>query len=401
MSATFSWSASIESPTNATVVIREALLPMMLWPSVPVVREVEQRLTVIDRFVVEAALMMAPVAAADIAEVTGVPQDAVSRIAGRLVGFGLLVPDGVGFFATEAAEVALVRSSVPERQATRLTFLYLPQGDDLIAYQEGPRRVEPPMLHRMAPETVAPLPSGATERSLAGFLRERILGGQVIGLPEGIVDVDEEQVDDKQTVPLGCQAYRCAGTVITTDTNVELRLRTTGTTRKQITYKIAGAVGQAAYWSSRAQWTDAVVADWTATGGTVKTTQLGPTRWSLTVDGTAAAEAVEAGVGVNLSRAGGLYLQSDDCVTYLDVSFSPADHAACRVFAMQDALLRITEKVMDDLDEETVSDATSAARATYGLAEADLTDAAVHDQLWLDRHYLHVYALRKDFVGYE
>lgn len=401
MSVTFSWSAPIESPANATVVVREALLPMLLWPSVPVVREVEQRLTVIDRFAVEAALMMAPVTAADIAEVTGVPQDAVSRIVGRLVGLGLLVPDGVGFVAAETAEEALDRSSVPERQVTRLTFLYLPQGGDLIAYQDGPHRVEPPMLHRMVPETVAPLPPEVAERSLASFLREQLIGGQVIGLPEGIVDVEEEQVDEKQTVPLGCQVYRCAGTVITTDTNVELRLRTTGTTRKQITYKIAGAAGQAAYWSSQAQWTDDIVANWTATGGTVKTTQLGPTRWSLTVDGPAATEAIEAGVGVDLSRAGGLSIQSDDCVTYVDVSFNPADHAASRVFAMQDALLQITSKVIDDLDEETVPDATSAARATYGLTEADLSDAAVHDRLWLDRHYLHVYALRKDFVGYE
>lgn len=399
MSVTFSWSAPIASPRNAIVVVREALLPMLLWPSVPVVREVEQRLTVIDRFVVEAALLMAPVTTADVAEVTGVPQDAVGRIAGRLAGLDLLVPDGIGFAPTASAPAALTRSSVPERQVTRLTFLYLPQGDDLIAYQDGPRRIDPPMLHRVVPETMAPLPPGTAERDLAGFLRERIAGGQVIGLPEGIVDVDEEQVDEKQAVPLGCPAYRCAGTVVETDTAVELRLRTVGdANRRQITGKIVGAAGQAAYWSSRAAWTDAVVADWTATGGTVEPTRLGPTRWSLTVDGPAAASAASA--GVDLSRPAGLSVRSDDSVTYVDVSFNPADHPARRVFAMQDALLRITSKVTDDLDEESVAGAASAARATYGLAEADLTDAAVRDQLWLDGHYHHVYALRKDFVGY-
>jgi hypothetical protein len=397
VNVTFSWSAPIESARDATVVVREALLPMLLWPSVPVVREVEQKLTVIDRFVVEAALQMAPVTAVDIAEVTGVPQDAVSRIAGRLVGLGLLVPDGIGFAPTESATAALNRASVPERQVTRLAFLYLPQGDDLIAYQDGPHRVDPPMLHRMVPETMAPLHPGTAERRLAGFLRDRIVGGQVVGLPEGIVDVDEEQVDEKQTVPLGCPAYRCAGSVVTTNTNVELRLHTVGAKRKQINYKIAGAAGQAASWSSRAEWTDAAVADWTATGGTVETTQLGPTQWSLTVDGPAA---VAAAAEVDLSRSAGLSMQSDDCVTYLDVSFAPADHSARRVFAMQDALLRITSKVTDDLDEEAVADAASSARARYGLTEADLTDAAVHDQLWVNGHYLHVYALRKDFVHY-
>lgn len=393
MSVTFSWSAPIKSAKNATVVVREALLPMLSWPSVPVVREVEQRFTVIDRFVVEAALLMAPVTAADIAEVTGVPQDAVSRIAGRLVGLGLLVPDGIGFAPTEKAAGALDRSSVPERQVTRLTFLYLPQGDDLIAYQDGARRVEPPMLHRMTPETMSPLPARMAEQSLAAFLRERIVGGQVVGLPDGIVDV----VDGEQTIPLGCPVYRCAGTVVATDTDVELRLRPADP-KRQHAYKIAGAASQAAYWSARAEWTDAVVADWTATGGTVETTRLGPTTWSLTVDGPAAVEAAAA--GVDLSRPAGLSIQSDVCVTYVDVSFSPTDHAARRVFAMQDALLRITSKVIDELAEEAVSDAASAARATYGLTEADLSDVDVHDQLWLDGHYLHVYALRKDFVGY-
>jgi hypothetical protein len=394
VSVTFSWTAPIKSPANATVVVREALLPMLLWPSVPVVQEVEQRLTVIDRFVVEAALLMTPVTAADIAEVTGVPHDAVGRIAGRLVGLGLLVPDGAGFAPAETAAAALDRPSVAERRETRLTFLYLPQGDDLVAYQDGMRRVEPPMLHRTTPDTMSPLPPGTAERSLAGFLRERIIGGQVVGLPEGIVDV----VDEEQTTPFGCPAYRCAGTVVTTDTDVELRLRATGTQRRQVSYKIAGAAGQAAYWSARAEWTDAVVADWTATGGTVETARLGSTRWSLTVDGPAAVAAVAA--GIDLSRPAGLSIESDDCVTYVDVSFSAADHAALRMFAMQDALLRITSKVTGDLAEETVPDAASAARAAYGLTEADLSDAAVHDQLWLDGHYLHVYALRKDFIGY-
>lgn len=394
MSVTFRWSAPISSPQKASVIVREALLPMLLWPSVPVVRVVEQRFTVIDRFVVEAALMMAPVTSADIAEVTGVPQDAVSRIAGRLVGLDLLAPEGIGFVPTETAAAALERPSVSQRQKTRLTFLYLPQGDDLIAYQDGPHRAEPPMLHRTVPETKAPLPQGVSEQRLADFLRERIAGGRVVGLPEDVVDVD----DEKQTLPLGCPTYRCAGTVVATDTNVELRLRTVGAKRRQINYKIVGAAGQAAYWSARAEWTNAVVADWTVTGGTVETNQLGPTRWSLTLDGPAATEAAAA--GIDLSRPVGLTTESDTCITYVDVSFSPADHAARRVFAMQDALLRITSKVTDDLDEDTLLDAVSVARATYGLADTDLTEAAVHDQLWLDGHYLHVYALRKDFIGY-
>lgn len=396
MSVEFSWSAPIDPAKDADVVVREALVPMLLWPSVPVVQEVEQRLTVIDRFIVEATLMMAPVTAADIEEVTGVPQDAVDRIASRLVGLGLLVPDGIGYGPTEIAAAAMVsdRPAVIERQETRVSFLYLPQGDDLIAYRDGPRRVEPPMLHRMVPVSLAPIPPAVSGRGLAPFLMERITEGQVIGLPEGIVDV----VDQGQAVPFSCPVYRCSGTVVSREADVELRLRTSGAKGQQSNYKIVGADGQAAYWSARTGLVEAAVAGWASTGGTVETARLGPVEWSVTVDGPAATEAVAA--GVDLSGSAGLSMQSDDCITYVDVSFSPSDHAARRVFAMQDALLRITSMVVDELVEEAVHNATSAARATYGLAEADLTAAAVHDQLWLDGHYLHVYALRKDFIGY-
>lgn len=116
------------------------------------------------------------------------------------------------------------------------------------------------------------------------------------------------------------------------------------------------------------------------------------------MDGPAAAAA--AGAGIDLSRPAGLSMRSEDCVTYVDVSFHPADRAARQVIALQDALLRITSKVIDDLDEDAVSDAASAARTAYDLDEADLTDDEVRDRLWLDRHYLHVYALRRDFAGY-
>lgn len=392
---TFSWSAPINSQRDATVVIREALLPMLLCLSVPVVREVEQKLTVIDRFVLEAALLMTPVTAADVAEVTGVPQDVVSRIAGRLVRLRLLVPEEIGYAPAESTAEALNRASVLVRQIVRLTFLYLPQGDDLIAYEDGSRRVDPPQLHRAVPHTTASLPPDVAERSLAAFLRERIAAGRVTGLPAGVVDVAETQLDENHRLPLGCPAFRCSGNVVATDTDVELRLRTAGPQRKQINYNITGATGQAAYWSSRAEWTGAAVEAWTATGGTVESVRTGPTQWSLTLDGPAAEAAPD---GIDLSNPGGLSTRTDDCVTYVDVSFVPADNAARRVFAMQDALLRITSKVPDELEDDVVAEAAASARARYGLTAADLDDAAVHDQLWIKKHYHHVYALRKDFV---
>lgn len=395
MTRTFRWSAPNRSaPRNATVVVHEALLQVLSWPAVPVIQQFEERLTVIDRFILEAAGLVTAVTAADVAEVTAVPADAVERIVGRLVALGVLVVDGAGVTATEKAAEALTRNAVIKHQTIRLTFLYLPKGDDLIAYQDGPRRAEPPMLHRAEPETNAPVPPEIAGQSLADFLRDRVVAGRVIGLPEGVVDV----VDEEQVVPFGCPAYRCTGFLVGDGGDAELQLRMTGGNRQSIKCTITGAVGQVGYWAARTGSIEAAAVDWTATGGTVRQVQVEPAVWSLTLDGPAARAAAVG--GRDLSGPAGLLIGSDDCVAYVDVSFHPADQAARRVFALQDALLRITSKVVDDLAEDAVPVALDAARAAYGLAEVDLTDDDVLDRLWLDGHYLHIYALRKDFAGY-
>jgi hypothetical protein len=287
--------------------------------------------------------------------------------------------------------------TLTRRRPARFTFLYLPEGDDLIAYREGTRYEEPPMFHQVSPhEQLAPLGTTSTQRRMADFLQWRIDHKHVVGLPGGTVDV----VDDGREIPVACPVYECAGGVVESDSGVELRLHSEGLRNRRVHYTIIGAEGQAAVWSTRAGWTDAAVAEWTTTGGSVAATRTGRTAWSLAVDGLAAAEAVTR-AKVDLGRPGGLTTNRTGTVaTYLDVSFTPADQAARRVFAMQDALSRITSTVADSVTDDALTEAVSTAASAYGLGEDDLTEEAVRDRLWLDGHFLHVYALRKDFVGY-
>lgn len=396
VTALFDWSAPVRTPRNASLVIRDALVPMLLWPSVLVTRRVDQDLTVIDRFVVEAALALSPMRAEDVEEVTAVPRDAIVRIAGRLAGLGLLRAEDDGYHpVAPAALTALERRAIPEYRPTHLTFAYLPQGDDLVAFAPGSGRPDPPLLQKASPAGVAPMPPEIAERNRAEFLRERISGGRVAGLPDNIVDA----VAGQDLVPLVCQAYRCRGHVRSSGADVTLVLRVLDASGGQAAQcVIPGAIGQVARWAALAAQASTAGEAWRAAGGQVSAAQETATTWSYTLDGSAA-EAAGRG-GVALSRPAGLSIRDDDCVVSVGARFAPADPAAARVFALHHAVRAVADTQPAKLDAAALATATAEAREAFGLADAELRVAEVEGRLWKDGHYQHVYAMRsaRDFA---
>lgn len=396
MTIRLEWSAPVRPPGNASVVIRAALVPMLLWPSVPVTRRVDQDLTIVDRFVVEAALALAPVHAGDVAEVTGIPPHAIARIAGRLTGLGLLRADGDGYRPVEeTARTALARQTVAEYRTAYVTFLYLPQGDDLLAFPPGPGHPDPPLLTKALPVGAAPVAARIAGRNRAELLRERIVGGRVAGLPEDIVDA----VDGEDTVPPGCQAYQCRGHVRAHGDDATLVLRLLDGAGKAVAQcTLAGAPGQAARWAALAAQAGSAGRGWEAAGGAVAVVQEADTTWSFSLDGTAANAAARDGVA--LSKPVGLAVHDDDCVVYVDATFAPADPVAGRVFALHHAVRAVADTAPAELGSDAIETATAAARKAYELDADALTGTDVADRLWSDRHYRHVYAVRssRDFT---
>jgi hypothetical protein len=390
------WSAPVRPPGNASVVIRAALVPMLLWPSVPVTRRVDQDLTIVDRFIVEAALSLSPMRAEDVAEVTGIPPEAIARVAGRLTGLGLLRADGDSYRPLEeAARTALARQTVAEYRTAYVTFLYLPQGDDLFAFPPGPGQPDPPLLKKAPPVAAAPVPARIAGRNRAELLRERIVGGRVAGLPEDIVDA----VDGEDTVPPVCQAYQCRGHVRSQGDDATLVLRMFDGAGKSVAQcTLAGAAGQAARWAALAAQAGSVGQRWESAGGAVAAVQEADTTWSFTLDGIAANAAARDGVA--LSKPVGLAVHDDDCVVYVDATFAPADPVARHVFALHHAVRAIADTAPAQLHPDAVETATAAARKAYELDDNALTGTDVADRLWNERHYRHVYAVRssRDFA---
>lgn len=386
----FRWSGPPRIPRSANVLVREALLPMLMWPTVPVTRRIDQELTVVDQFIVEAALALEPMRAEDVEEVTSIPRDAVTRIAGRLTGLGLLRMVGSEYHAIEdRARAALEERTVPRYDTIYICFLYLPEGDDLIAYTPGAGRRSAPMLHRAQPTSIRPTPGESGDRPLRDLLRERIQSRHVADLPDDIVDVGASDV----TVPGACPVYRCRGHVRAAGEDATLVLEVISPSGKKQNCVISGAAGQAELWAALAARASEAAETW-GSGGTVNASSQAPTRWSFILDGLAAVDAVRASIAV--SRPTGLSIAAaPDCVVAVGVTFQPADEDARWVFALDQAVHEVIETEHSSLRPDAVRAAAARARREHGLPDEAVPDAQVEQRLWDDGHFRHVYALRE------
>jgi hypothetical protein len=370
---------------------------------VPVIRRIYEELTVVDRFVVEAALTLAPMRAEDVAEVTTVPRDAVVRIAGRLASLGLLRADGLDFYPVEAAAWnALQQRAVPEDRQTSMTFLYLPHSDDLIAFPTGPGRSKPPLLQKAKPAEVAPLPREVAGARRADLLRTRIQSGRVAGLPPDIVDVVTDDMSD-EALPASCPAYRCRGHVKSNDDGRLVLDVLDRDGKKTAQWTLSGAIEQADEWVALALRALDAGTSWTVAGGDVQVVQEGPAAWMYVLDAVAAKAAARD--GLRLSEPAGLEIhdgdrrEDDRVVVAVNARFVPLDDDATRVFALHQAIRTLVDQDTASMSALAVTEATTAARAAYGLENDALTEPEITDSLWTEKHYRHVYALRaaKDF----
>lgn len=389
MTASFEWRGQPQIARTASAQIREALVPMLIWTSVPVTRRVDQDLTIVDRFILEAALALAPMRAEDVEEVTQIPRDAVLRVAGRLTALGLLRADGTGFHAIEdEVRVALRQRAVPRYTPAYLTFLYLPDGDDLIAYSSGHGQAAPPILHRAEPVSDRAFPPEFGDQPLAELIRERIREQRVARLPDDIVDASQEST---VRIPATCPVYRCIGHVRRNGEDVRLILEIKNPSGKKEQCVIQGAAGQAALWEAVAARVPEAALDW---DGVAVAAQESATRWRFTLDQEAAAAAVQAGVVV--SRPAGLSVADPpSCVAEVEVAFSPADRDAAGIFALDQAVRELTDTEHTRLGRAAAAVAAARARQEYDLGDNSLTNMDVEQRLWDKTYFRHVYALRE------
>ncbi|MFD0591986.1 hypothetical protein ACFQZ4_04945 [Catellatospora coxensis] len=375
---------------DAQVVVHESLVTMLLWPSVPVRRRVDHDLTVIDRFVVEAAQRLAPMRPEDVEEVTGVPREAVARIADRLVGLHVLERTAAGYHAADVASTVLQRRTVPQYRPAQMTFLYLPDTDEMVAFPPGPQATNAPQLQRTTPVGATRLADEVSALRQSELLGRRIADGAVTGLPADIVEVD----DAPDRMPMIVPQYRCRGSVRRTDGGEpELTLQILGG-RVRVTARLTGVPLLAARWTGVAERAGDAGSAWTATGGAVTSTRLGDTAWRYGLDDRAAAVADAA--GVILSEPGGLLIRCNDDIAYLDAEFEPLDDGARLLFARQSAFRSVSALAPEKVTRALLRQTADRAVTAFDLPRDMLTVDSVLDELWQRRFYQHVYAARRE-----
>jgi hypothetical protein len=382
------------------VVITEALLPIFDWMEVVVVRAVEQKLSAVERFLIETALALGDLDVDDIEELTGLPEEATRRIAGHLCETSVLNAEAGRYTANEdAAWAALTRERIVEFREDVLTFLVLPRSGDALAFEHKQGRRAAPQVHRLDPVASAPVPSAYRDVTQASLLGNLLGAGQVGGLPEDVTGMAEPQ-DDKP-VPDTCPAYRYTG---------QLRMRSgrvtasghlygeRGEERVALDLSLAGRLVD--YWLDQAELLyiagvfQAACAEIGCSADDAKARRAGASHWAFHVSAQGALDI--AGRGVRLCRPGGLELLSADGTTKLEVmvGFEAADSGAAVVFAVDAAADMVEDLPPESLTPPDLGQAIATACSAYQVEASPEMGHAVRTRLWARGHHYPVYKLR-------
>jgi hypothetical protein len=387
---THEWQATAPKvPHAALAEVVEALLPLHQF-NAPVIKVVRDRLSVVERFIIEAALDLGSIAAIDVAEVTGLQPDLAARVIARVAAVGVLEPDedAEAFRpVTPAAANALTDAELRQYHHAELTFLYLPRTDDLIAFEPGSGKTRPPLLNRVAPVYQAPLPAELVGAKTAEFLEARIAAGTLLGLPDWLHGPEPSA----ERLPETCPAYRCRGHLRGGGKGPVLRLvDATRTDRVQPFASAGEATGLTAWLSVQAesltgafaQWDEPVLSPHRLDGDD-------DTAYGCDVPGDLARKMMTD--GLPLSRPLGLAIHDEEARLRIGVRLRPADLPSRELFALDQAVAAVLAVPLRSLDADRLSAAVSAAGAAY---DCELVAGQVRDELWRRRQFFHVYQLR-------
>ena len=384
------------------VVVTEALLPIFDWMDVAVVRAVEQKLSAVERFLIETALALGDLDVEDIEELTGLPEEATRRIAGHLCEISVLNAESGRYTANEdAAWATLAREKIVEFRQDVLTFLVLPRSADALAFEHKQGRGAPPQVHRLDPVANAPVPGAYRDATQAAVLQALAGAVQVGGLPADVTGLAERQ-DDKP-VPDVCPAYRFTG---------RLRMRSGRVTAKGHLYgergeeRVALDLSLAShlvdYWLDQAELLylagafQAACAEVGCSADDAKARRAGASHWAFQVSAQGARDI--AGRGVRLCRPGGLELLSADGTTKIEVmvSFEAADSGAAVVFAVDAAADMLEDLPPESLRVRDLGQAIATACSAYQVGASPELGQVVRTRLWARGHHYPVYQLRTD-----
>lgn len=378
------------------IVVREALLPMLLWEDIKVVRHVRKELTIVERFILEVALTLKTFYTGEIEEITSIPRRAVQRIVRHLVSMGALsIGDDGNYSVLETtARKALKEKALIEKRGGKLTFVYLPGTDDLLAFdkEKGDRRALE--LDRLMPASSRPVSADVQQEKKHAFLNRRVSSRSVANLPDDVVEVPVP--DDDRNIPELCPAYHCHGQVVREDDSMRLFLTIYSKKRKDedeplsVPVNLTGADALVKLWTEMAELLekeDYYMEIWRLIepkgSKPISVERLESGEWSFSVDRDTA-QAIASG-GRYLVLPFGLLIKSEESILHLAMKLVPSDGAAATVFAVDEAVTQLLK----------VPEPLTGAHLDRVASELTADPEAIKGRMWGLRHYRHIYSLRE------
>jgi hypothetical protein len=365
---------------GASVELVEAVVPILFWQA-PVTKLIAHGLSVVERFVIEAALQLGVVTVTDVAEVTGLPEHLVVRVISHIAAVGVLeVVERDRSYAVirDKAQESLGAEQLFESHPATLTLLYLPRTDDLIAFEDAAA----PNIHRISPMFSAPMPEKMLEANRDDFLHQRIQEGSVEGLPDWVHEV----VADEAPFPKTCPAYRSRGQV--GDGTGKISLMDRNVRHRAPSIGLTAPTGMV----SRIMQLSANVSGALATYGQARTTVSAGESARIVKIGAEAAQRMsdDRHSVVRLLRLE-VADESERIVAAIAVRLEPDDEAARAVFALSRAVNTVLETPLNEVDEQTIQAGVRDAAAEYGHK---VTEAQVRSALWRRGEFHRLYLLR-------
>lgn len=415
---------------DGELVVSEALLPLLTWRGIAVMREQRIELTALERFVLEFALALGSVEPEDFLDVTSLPSNVLAGATWRLISSGTLARRGPGYAVDpERAAAALREEAVTRLVRGQASFVLLPRAGDLFAVDDEHGAWLRDLEQKVAPHRQAPLPRELWAKSLTAYLGNQVRARDVTGLDRDVVDVAERDEDPLlgAPVPVGpasrggepgarvCPAYLCRAELRKTEKGIRVvsaiafgKPRRGGSAKgagqpddAEVSINLTAARNLAAGWAGLADALDhpATLHDaWVKLSGAsgampppAGARRRGLGTWDLLTDGAAAT--LLCAQPRLLSEPRGLAVESDEAIVHLTCYFFPADDTARALFARDDLIMRLLAAQQAAATEFAA--ACEAERARHAGVGDILSDDSVRERIWQLGHYHFVYLLRE------
>jgi len=398
----------LPSREGARAVLREALIPFVVWPDVPVRVLEPRRLGRMEVFLVEAGLELGSFDLSELEDATAVPARVIEASAGKLLQNGTFEEVDPGEYVVNAAEAReiLTTKYIEEEHSRLVTFVYFPRQDIVIANADVAGQLLTVTKKLRAPGQAPFLAHVDRQASVADFLESRIQEERVFGFAHRILGLNEWPKPPPW--PRLSPCYYGRGYVLGAGNDVIADLQIWGSPRRRAaprTYlgekvRLAGVIPLCQEWTSL---TDAFASsfDGSVFGLPAFSAEhretFAPGQWRV---GVALEDARSLAADRWLTEPISISICSPTAKVDVRASFEPMSAEAAELFALDAVAQRIDGQGLPH-SEQRLAEYVRSARERYQLsALAGVTRVRVEERLWSMKRFMAVYQQRasEDFA---